>query len=183
MRKLLQHWTESSMIRASRKRSVWRKWKLKKKRPFSPRKTDRVPDLRVLLGHWSQWFCRHLRRPIYSCSAKWWYSGIWFKMGRDSIVDDTNPNWWHLGKFVQIKNTRVWQAQDRIGIVQYGDSSQKAGPDYHRLKTMVKRSIEQILRIKNFEARNGNYERNAVGKNQGTKQRAQRNPGDCWAVF
>ena len=37
-----------------------------------------------------------------------------------------------------------------------------AGPDYHRLKTMVKRSIEQDLRIRNFEARNGNYERNAV---------------------
>ena len=56
----------------------------------------------------------------------------------------------------------------------------KAGPDYHRLKTMVKRSIEQNLRIKNFEARNGNYERNAVVKNQGTKQRVQRTLGDCW---
>ena len=44
----------------------------------------------------------------------------------------------------------------------------KAGPDYHRLKTMVKRSIEQNLRTKNFEARNGNYETNAVVKNQGT---------------
>ena len=30
----------------------------------------------------------------------------------------------------------------------------KAGPDYHRLKTKVKRSIVQNLRIKNFEARN-----------------------------
>ena len=50
----------------------------------------------------------------------------------------------------------------------------KAGPDYHRLKTMVKRSIEQNLRIKNFEARNGNYERNAVVKNHRTKQREQR---------
>ena len=56
----------------------------------------------------------------------------------------------------------------------------KAGPDYRRLKTMVKRSIEQNLRIKNFEARNGNYERNAVVKNQGTKHREQRTPGDCW---
>ena len=46
----------------------------------------------------------------------------------------------------------------------------KAGPDYHRLKTMVKRSIEQDLRIKNFEARN----------DQGTKQRGQRILGDCW---
>ena len=42
------------------------------------------------------------------------------------------------------------------------------GPDYHRLKTMVKRSIEQNLRMKNFEARNGNYERNAVVNNAGT---------------
>ena len=56
----------------------------------------------------------------------------------------------------------------------------KAGPDYHRLKTLVKRSIEQNLRIKNFEARNGNSETNAVVKNQGTKQREQRTPGECW---
>ena len=56
----------------------------------------------------------------------------------------------------------------------------KAGPDYHRLKTMAKRSIEQNLRIKNFEARNGNYEKNAVVQNQRTKQREQRTLGDCW---
>ena len=56
----------------------------------------------------------------------------------------------------------------------------KLGPHYHRLKTMVKRSIEQNLRIKNFEARNGNYERNAVVKNQGTKQREPKTLGDCW---
>ena len=34
--------------------------------------------------------------------------------------------------------------------------------------------------MKNFEARNGNYETNAVVKNQGTKQREQRTLGDCW---
>ena len=45
----------------------------------------------------------------------------------------------------------------------------KAGPDYPRLKTMVKRSIELNLRIRNFEARHGNYERNAVIKNQENK--------------
>ena len=54
----------------------------------------------------------------------------------------------------------------------------KLGPDYYRLKTMVKRSIEQNIRNKNFVARNGNYERNAV-KNPGTKQRVQRILGDC----
>ena len=56
----------------------------------------------------------------------------------------------------------------------------KIGPDYHRLKTMVKRSIEQEIRNKNFGARNGNNERNAVVKNQETKQRVQRILGDCW---
>ena len=56
----------------------------------------------------------------------------------------------------------------------------KLGPDSYRLKTMVKRSIEQNLRINNFEARNGNHETNAVVKNQETKQRVQRILGDCW---
>ena len=49
----------------------------------------------------------------------------------------------------------------------------KLGPDYHRLKTMVKRSIEQEIRNKNFGARN--YERNAVVKNQGTKTACTKN--------
>ena len=34
----------------------------------------------------------------------------------------------------------------------------KLGPDYHRLKTMVKRSIEQEIRNKNFGNRIGNFE-------------------------
>ena len=56
----------------------------------------------------------------------------------------------------------------------------KAGLEYHRWKTMVRRSIEQNLRMKNFEARNGNFETCAVVKNQRVKQREQRNLGDCW---
>ena len=56
----------------------------------------------------------------------------------------------------------------------------KLGPDYHRLKTMVKRSIDQESRSKNFGSRIGNFEKNAVVKNQGTKQRGQRILGDCW---
>ena len=57
----------------------------------------------------------------------------------------------------------------------------KAGPDYHRLKTMVQEKYRAgNLRIKHSEAGNGNYETNAVVKNQGTKQREQRTLGDCW---
>ena len=56
----------------------------------------------------------------------------------------------------------------------------KVGLDYHRLKTMVIRSIEQNLRMKTFEARNGNHEKNDEAKNQETNQRVQRIVGDCW---
>ena len=54
------------------------------------------------------------------------------------------------------------------------------GHRYGRLKAMVKRSIEQEIRNKNFGSRNGSFEKNAVVKNQGTKQRVQRFLGDCW---
>ena len=45
---------------------------------------------------------------------------------------------------------------------------------------MVKRSIEQEIRNNNFGSRIGKFEKNAVVKNQGTKQRVQRILGDCW---
>ena len=56
----------------------------------------------------------------------------------------------------------------------------KLGPDYNRLETMVKRSIEQDVRNQNFRIRNENFEKNAVVKNQGTKQSVQRILEDCW---
>ena len=45
---------------------------------------------------------------------------------------------------------------------------------------MVKKSIEQDIRNKNFGIRTGSFEKNAVVKNQGTKQRVERILGDCW---
>ena len=45
----------------------------------------------------------------------------------------------------------------------------KLGPDCHRLKAMVKRSIEQEIRKKNCGTRSGNFEKNAMVKNSGNK--------------
>ena len=56
----------------------------------------------------------------------------------------------------------------------------KLGPDYHSLKIMVKRSIEQEIRNQNFGNRTGNFEKNAVVKNQGTKQRV---PKYSWCLL
>ena len=55
----------------------------------------------------------------------------------------------------------------------------KAEFDYHRLTTMVKTSLEQDIRIKNFGTRNGNHERNAVVKNQGKNSVYK----ECWRLL
>ena len=60
---------------------------------------------------------------------KWWHSGIRFEMGWNFIINDANPIWWHLGRIVHIKNTRVWETQDRIGILWPGDSSEEGRLD------------------------------------------------------
>ena len=51
----------------------------------------------------------------------------------------------------------------------------KIGPDYHRLKTMVKRSTDQEIRNENFGIRNGHFEKNAVVKNPGNKTACTKN--------
>ena len=151
-----------------------------KRGPFPSWKTDRLPDLRIILGHWSQRFCENyadlftivLRNDdIQEFDSKW--DGILLSMTKIPS-DDILEGLYKLRIRESEKLKTVWKFYN-VEI-----HPKKARPDYHRLKTMVKRSIEQSLRIKNFEARNGNYETNAVVKNQETKQRAQRTLGDCW---
>ena len=45
---------------------------------------------------------------------------------------------------------------------------------------MVKRSVEQDLRTRNFEARNGRIESNMLVKNQREQRRVLKGQGDCW---
>ena len=90
-------------------------------------------------------------------------------------LDDILEGLSKLKEYESLRNSRpYWNCMTWRFI------KKKIGLDYHILKTMVKRSIEQDIRNKNFGARNGNCERNAVVKNQGTKQRVQRILGDCW---
>ena len=80
-------------------------------------------------------------------------------------------------------NLRIRESEKLKTVLELYDletHQKKLGPDDHILKTMVKRSIEQDIRNKNFGVRNGNCEKNAVVKNQGTKQRVHRILGDCW---
>ena len=81
-------------------------------------------------------------------------------------------------------NLRIRESEKFQTVLELYDleTQKKLGPDSHRLKTMVKRSIEQEIRNENFGNRIGNFEKNAVVKNQGTKQRVQRILGDCWQL-
>ena len=138
-------------------------------------KTDRLPDLRVLPGHWSQHadlFTTVLRNDdIQEFDSKW--DEILLSMTKIPL-DDIMEGLYKL----RIRESE--RLQTELELYNMEIHQKKAGPDYHRLKTMVKRSIEQNLRMKNFETRNGSYETNAVVKNQRAKQRGQRTLGDCW---
>ena len=128
------------------------------------------------------------------------YCGVWFIWKRfcksNGVYLSTlelNPWSSHISK--QIHSLQAVKSENQTPVIRIRESEKlktvlelydlethqkKLGPDYYRLKTMVKRSIEQEIRNKNFGSRNGNFEKNAVVKNQGTKQREQRILGDCW---
>ena len=54
--------------------------------------------------------------------------------------------------------------------------------DYHRSKTIVKKSIEQEIRNKNFGARSGNFEKNARGQESRDKTSGTKNSWRLLAV-
>ena len=75
-----------------------------------------------------------------------------YEMGWNSIAYDQDPIWWCPGKSVQIQNTWVWSTQKCAGIVRHGNSSGDTMPNNQKSKTMVTRSADQKLRLRNFDA-------------------------------
>ena len=53
-------------------------------------------------------------------------------------------------------------------------------PDYQKLKTMVKRSIDQKLRLRNVDARNQRIETGAVVRNRRAQRGVERGQGECY---
>ena len=98
-RELHLFWTRSSRIPTSRKRSVSRNRKLRKKMVLS-RKTDRLHDPRLLSSYWRSRSRSWLRWSILYHSSQRWCSGTRYEMGWNSIVCDKDPTWRYPGKFV-----------------------------------------------------------------------------------
>ena len=85
-------------------------------------------------------------------------------MGRNIIVYDEIP---HDDILEGLYKLRIRESEKLKTVLELYDleTQKKFRPDYHILKTVVKRSIEQDIRNKNFGSRNGNFEKNAVVKN------------------
>ena len=180
MRRLLQHWTESSIILTSKRRVSLEEQKAQKEDRFLRGRQIaylfyeylRVTGANDSVENYADLFAIVLRNDdIQEFDSKW--DGILLSMTKNPSDDILEA----------LYKSRIRESEKLKTVLELYDleiHQKKIGPDYHRLKTMVKRSIEQILRNRNFGSRNGNYERNAVVKNQGTKQRGQRILGDCW---
>ena len=179
-REMLQHWTKSYRIPASRKRSVWRNKK--------PQQEDRF-----LRGRQIAYLIYEYFRVTGANDSVENYADPSTVALRDDNIQEFDTKWDEiLSSMTQIPSDEIWESLYKLRIQESEKlkivlelynveiHQKKDDPDYHRLKTMVKRSIEQEIRNKNFGARNGNYERNAVVKNQRIKQREQRSLGDCW---
>ena len=102
---------------------------------FPSRKTDRLPDLRLLLGHWTQRFCRELCRPVHyqfsiddiqKFDSKW--DGILFSMTKipsDDILEGLYK--------LRIRESEKLKTVLELYVMEI--HQKKAGPDYRRLKT------------------------------------------------
>ena len=150
--------------------------------PVSTRKTDRLHDPRLLSGYWRSW---HRIGPcwfIQSYSSWWQHSGIRYKMGRSPTTYVKISIRWCLGMSVQIENTWVRATQNRIRIVRHGDSSENVDAQLSKKKkkTMMKRSMDQKLRLRNFDARHGKIETRVVVKSRKGMNGVEGGKGTCY---
>ena len=125
-------------------------------RPIPSRKRDRLLDLRLLPGHWRQWIRTRLFRLVYGCSSEWERSGVQYEMGWNLIVNGAS-----LYK-LRIRGSKKLKIV--LELYNLEIHRKKAKTDYHRLKTIVKKRIEQHLRSRNCETRNGKIESNSCSQ-------------------
>ena len=91
----------------------------------------------------------------------WWSSGFRHKTGPSSISSKWNTCGTGAGGFIQVKVTGFRSALHCIGYVWTREP-----PSYSRLKTMVRRHIDQTMRTRNLRAWNEKVETGTVTKSQ-----------------
>ena len=85
-----------------------------------------------------------------------------------------------LGSLYKFRIRESEQLKTELELYELGIHQKISKPDYQKLKTMVKRSIDQKIRARNFEARNERIETRAVVKNHRDQRRVARGLGECY---
>ena len=166
MRGLLQHWTESSIILTSKEESVWRNKKPKKR-------TVSFVEGRSLTWSTSASGSQEptiLSRIMPTCSLfvfemmifrklDWKWNGIFLSMTKippDDILEG----------LYKLRIRESEQLKTVLELYEMEIHQKISMPIFQQLKTMVKRSIDQKLRLRNFNARHGKIETWAVVKSR-----------------
>ena len=161
MQGLLQHWTKSSITLTSRQRISLEEQKAQKKDRF-------------LRGRQIAYLNYDYFRVTGSHDSVENYADLFTISVRNDDIQDFDSEWNgillsmtkipHEDMLEGLYKLRIRKSEKPKTVLELYDletHQKKLGPDYHRLKTMVKRSIEQEIRNKNFGIRNGNFEKNA----------------------
>ena len=162
MRGLQQHWTESSIILTSKEGSVWRNKKAQKEDRFLRGRQiayliyDHFRVTGDSVENYTDLFTIVLRNDdIQEFDSKG--DGIFLSMTKiphDEIMEG-------------LYKLRVRESEKLKTVLELYNMEihqKKLGPDNHWLNAIVKRSIEQDIRNKNFGARNKNYEKKRRGQ-------------------
>ena len=136
MRRKLQHWTESNIILVSRERSVWRNQKTRSRTvslrgrqipiPYLIHEYFRVTGADDSVENYADLFTK---------SSEWWYSRILLSM-TTIPPDDISEG---------LYKSRIRESVKLSTVLELYDLETEVRTYYHRLKTMLKRSIELVI--------------------------------------
>ena len=180
MRELLQPWTRSSIIPISKEESVWRN-----KRP-------RSRTVSFAAGRLPAWSTNNSRVTGIHDSVENYTDLFTISLRNDDIQEfDSELDGILLSKtkiphddiLEGLYKLRMQESNKLKTILEVYDletHQKKLGPDYQDWKLWWREVSSKKFETRIFGATSGNYERNAVVKNQGTKQRVQRILEDCW---
>ena len=169
MRRLRLIWRSSSLIRTSRRESVWRS-KGADARPISSRKTDSFYDLRILPSDWSTWSWSWLHRFIECLCARWRCSRFLIQDGSNSVIYRSSSQRQYSRKFEEYANARGCATSTRVDYVRTRNRSRSIEAEFAEVEDNGKKTFRsndqstKLLRPETKELRQEYWSRVRKGK-------------------
>ena len=151
-----------------------------KRGPASTRKTYCSHDPRLLSCYWRSWYSSWWRWFLL-CYPSWWQqSGIRCKMGR-ILLSMTKMPWYDiLESLHKLRHESLNNSKTVLELYDMEIHQKILMPNHQRLKTIVKRSLDQKLWLRNFDARHEKIETGAVVKGHREISGVERGQGTCY---